>query len=1139
MKRLWVAAALAPLSFAAAAHAQVTISNGITSIATDTANNGQPSDVIIGAGGSVKPTTAGTASAQTVAVTMNSSNNVTNNGTISAQGLNYTTGILAQVAAGGYTATIDNTGPISISETNSLPTNSTNGIATGPFAIGTNRFGIDVEGGPLTGTLIATTAVPGIAVGDLIALTNNGGTITITGENSAGIQIGAGGLVGDLQDSGTITVTGDNSFGIHALGPINGNVAITVGITATGQNTVGVALDQGATGTVDISSAITVTGFHSLTPPSSTNQIKSLVSSQLLPGGPAVTIGGSVGDGISVDAPIAAVTATSTVAAVVGTTGGTITAEGSTALEIGSTAAGAGPITIGAGPSGSSLLIGGTVLSTGLYQNFNAEGIQIGSNNGAAVSLPGGINITGSVSASTVSTSLTAQDGAGDPISGTAIGLHLMPGAAVGAGGINIGEASVIGGVLSASSASSLITGPGNTVTALQIDPGAGSGVTLTNYGTISASITGITAVLNGPPAAGGLVGTATAISDKSGAITAINNYGAIVATITPVVPTQTVASTASAIAIDKSQNTGNVIITQSQAPLIPATSSTSATAPTPPSITGDVLFGSGAATLNLQAGTLTGAVSFGASAGNVLDIEGGAVMTGALSEATGGQLALTVSGGGLGGTLNMTQANAVALSSLTIGKAGVVDFTVDPSQSKTGVFNVAGSANLAAGAQIGINLISTSTQTQTFTLITTTGTLTSGTTDQSLLGPSTYLANETINATTGAAGTVSVTVSPKTAAQLGLNPAEAAAYPAILSQLSQNNANGNTYLDAGVTADVLSKLDRADFIHIYDQFLPDFEGGPFDSLVVGQQQIAQAEADAPIKLQTDDTRGWVQEIGFLDDRQDTTSANGYRAGGFGVIGGLEEARGDSAVGLSASFLTDGIRNDREAPGGLVSSEALQVGAYWRDGTGGEGLNMHASINGGYVYLSSDRLLFDENNAGVVNLFREAKSQWNGATAAAEFGASYQIPIGRFYIRPEVIADYILLYESAFVEHGGGVSMDLGVDSRTSEEASVLGDLVIGADMGGANHWRPELTLGWRQIVSGGAGDTTAHFLNDGGKPGASFTLSPQVQDRGSLLARIGIRAGGNFADFSADAGGELSQNYQVYNARAVARFLF
>ena len=103
----------------------------------------------------------------------------------------------------------------------------------------------------------------------------------------------------------------------------------------------------------------------------------------------------------------------------------------------------------------------------------------------------------------------------------------------------------------------------------------------------------------------------------------------------------------------------------------------------------------------------------------------------------------------------------------------------------------------------------------------------------------------------------------------------------------------------------------------------------------------------------------------------------------------------------------------------------------------------------------------------------------------------------------------------------------------------MLGDLVIGADMGGANHWRPELTLGWRQIVSGGAGDTTAHFLNDGGKPGASFTLSPQVQDRGSLLARIGIRAGGNFADFSADAGGELSQNYQVYNARAVARFLF
>ena len=591
------------------------------------------------------------------------------------------------------------------------------------------------------------------------------------------------------------------------------------------------------------------------------------------------------------------------------------------------------------------------------------------------------------------------------------------------------------------------------------------------------------------------------------------------------------------------SGNTTGVTVTQTQAPVIPAVAATSTTAATSattpaaaPAITGDVLFGSGNANLNLLAGTLTGAVSFGSGTANTLDIENGAVLTGALTEAAGGGLGVTVGANGanaLTSTLNMTTVSQVSLTGLNVGASGQVIFTVDPHAGTAGQFNILGSgtATLAAGAKIGLNLVSAQPGSQTFTLITTTGTLTSGATDQSLLGPTPFLFNASINTTTGAAGSVSVTVSPRTAAQLGLNPAETAAYAAIFSRLSQTA----TDLDPGVATDVLSKTNRSDFIHIYDQFLPDYAGGPFDSLVVGQAQIAQAEADAPIKLNTDGPRGWVQEIGYLDNRQDTATANGYRAGGFGVVGGLEQARGDSAIGVSAAFVTDGVKNDRQGPGGLVSTAGVEFGVYWRDGSPIDGLNLHASLNGGYLFISNHRLLFDQDSAGTVGLFREAKGQWNGLTASGEFGASYQVPIGRFYVRPEVIADYVYLYEGAFTEHGGGVSEDLAVASRNSSEASVTGDLVFGADLGGVNHWRPEVTLGWREVVSGGPGDTTARFISGG----PSFTLSPQFQDKGSLIARIGVHAGGNFADFSADAGGQLNETYQVYNARAVARFLF
>jgi hypothetical protein len=434
----------------------------------------------------------------------------------------------------------------------------------------------------------------------------------------------------------------------------------------------------------------------------------------------------------------------------------------------------------------------------------------------------------------------------------------------------------------------------------------------------------------------------------------------------------------------------------------------------------------------------------------------------------------------------------------------------------------------LAAGSKIGLNIISADPSVQTFTLVTTTGTLTSAEPASTLLGQTPFLFDTSLSETTGAGGSIVATVSPKTAAELGLNAAESAAYTAIFDQLKSDQ-------DATVTTDVLSKTNRQDFIHLYDQFLPDFEGGAFDTLVAGQLQLAQAEADTPLKLQTDEPHGWVQEIGYLNYRQDTGAANGYHAGGFGIIGGIEQAHGDSAVGVAAAFITDGVVDDRQGPGALVSGSGVELGVYWRYGAPDDGLAMHASVNGGYLLFSNHRLLFDENNAGTVNLFREAKSTWNAGTATAEFGASYQIPIGRFYVRPEVIADYIYLYESAFSEHGGGPSMDLAVASRTSAEGSVQGDLIMGMDMGGVYHWRPELTLGWREVISGGPGDTTARFISGG----PSFTLSPKFDDKGSLIARLGVHAGGQYADFSANAGGQYNSTYQVYDARAVARFLF
>src|SRR5215469_2786329 len=105
-KRLMAAAAVAPLMLGyQAAHAQsLTISSDTsTPVATATAVSGGPGDITISSGATftIKDTTP--------AITVNSNNNVVNNGTITSNNINNATGILIQ---GPYSGTVVNTGTI-------------------------------------------------------------------------------------------------------------------------------------------------------------------------------------------------------------------------------------------------------------------------------------------------------------------------------------------------------------------------------------------------------------------------------------------------------------------------------------------------------------------------------------------------------------------------------------------------------------------------------------------------------------------------------------------------------------------------------------------------------------------------------------------------------------------------------------------------------------------------------------------------------------------------------------------------------------------------------------------------------------------------------------------------------------------
>jgi len=1188
MKRLWVAAALAPLTLAATpALAQTctgtpvvcTVSNSSTTpLTTATVNSGSAANIAVT--GSIAP-----ALTSPTAITVNSSNTVNNSGSISYSALTGpATGILVN---GGVSTLITNTGAITLSET-TTGTSTVEGYTSGPFANGSNRYGIEIMPGVVTGVADAdnpgNTTTPAFERPTVI---DSSGSISVIGENSAGIYNQAT-LNGDLVIGGTISVTGgslattanpgtnsDVSYGVHSTGAINGNVYLTGSISATGQNAVGVALDQGVNGALSIGDTIVATGYRSTTNPGLT--IAPLLNAdQVLQGGPGVYIGGSVTNGVNVVAAVAAVAATSTTAAVTAVSAGSISSYGSApALLIG----GQNAITIGkVGTTSSDLTIGGVVSAQGVYDNnatsitptnsattanpnqnvplYNATAIQLGGINNlpvaiggvasgasfGAVTLADGMSITGSVGTNT----LSSIAGHGD-----AIALDVGSGASILGSGLNVSGTLAATAMVNVGVGSTGVTSS----TALQIDQG-GALNTLTNSGTIEASITPLlTLTGNIENYTGGTTGNPTAVLDSAGSLTSITNTN----TISALFATSAGVITARGTAFNLTANTAGVTLTQSY---FPTASLPSGVTTLNPSITGDILFGSGKATLNVEAGTINGNLVYGSNTGNALNIGDVAIpstaasttvpaVSGGLYQAAGGSLALNIASGSLTVTNPLSTSvggstSSMNLSSLNVGATGQLTLTVNPVVSATNAtptaaeFLVSGATNIASGAKIGLDLTSKVSSAETFVLIQNTGggLFNAGTITTNFVGGVPFIYSPTLtlagNGTT--TGSLSITLTPKTAADLtGFTAAEKAEYGAFFNAFSTDT--GSASQTGSVLADVLSKSDQASFKQTYDQFLPDFAGGPYQTLELGQESIYRAEQDAPLKLQTDQQRGWVQEIGYLDHR-DNTDSGGYNGSGFGVVGGVEDAHGDSAVGLTAAFLTTHIKDSAQSAAGHLAGSMVEGGAYWR--SGGSGLNFNASVNGGWAFFDSQRMLVDTSSPDPVTgattaLVRVAQSNWNGGVVAAHVGVSYPMTEGRFYFRPEGWVDYYALFESGHDERGGGSAFDLAVAARTSQETIGQADLVMGMTFGDSMKWRPELTVGYRDVVEGGPAATTARFESGG----SSFTLTPNFQDKGGLLGRLGIRAGGQFADFSADAGGEYRNGSQTYDARAAARFLF
>jgi len=576
---------LTALIWAGQAMAQsTTVSTDTTTpLVTSTAGN-----ITVNPGATIKP-------ASGTAVTIDSDATLTNNGVIQFQDKNGVNGVVVQ---GGHTASITNGGTIQVDDT-STPTTDSNGILHGPFANGSDRFGIRLTG-------------PGLVTGSISSLA--AGVITVKGDNSAGILLETG-ISGSVSSLGALTAQGTNAYGLHAIGAIGGDLTLNGTITANGQNAQAISVgDVG--GAININGLVSATGYRYTQRSTSTDFLKLLAPDDLLQGGATVTVAGNVGKGILLDS--VSTTDSSGVTSVVAAN--VTSNSGAPALLVGGDASHNITVgNVGTGADAFGVEIKGTAAGSGVYDGISATGVQLGVVGGGTVNTSGGVRITGTVAATAYAAS--------------AYGLHINSGATA---SIIRNEGS-LAGVLGSDAA-------GASAHALMIEAGAVT-PSLQNTGNITANVTG-------------QVGDAIAIQDRSGTLSEIENIHLISTGRSLSDPT--VPITGHSIALDLSANTSGVhlIQTDPSAGVTPPSivgeirtgSGGDRLELLAGTVTGDISLGAGANALTVDGGaTVSGALT---AQGGTLAL---AVGSGSLTVKSASQLSLTSLALGAGSSTILT----------------------------------------------------------------------------------------------------------------------------------------------------------------------------------------------------------------------------------------------------------------------------------------------------------------------------------------------------------------------------------------------------------------------------------------------------------------------------------------------------
>jgi len=1080
IRHLFASTAIPALAVAisTSSFAQVEITDArTTSVETSTAGDGGvPADVTIAAGGSVTVTTG-------TAVTLDSDNDLINGGAISTTDANDTTGVLI----GGVTGNFTNNGSITLS--GAAPTD---GITpTSDIVTGTGRTGILISGAsPFTGNVTSA------------------GSVTVQGQNSAGIRLAnMSSMTGDILQSGGVSVYGRDSVGVDIAGDLTGNLTVSSQISATGENSQGLNIAGDVSGTTTVSGIITSAAFVDAngniiaTRPSLAGRTVLAESGNLRQAGSAVQVSGNISGGIHFsqvrDAETDVLLSTSAVNMIGSAPAILIDGDG-TPIAIGIV----GQIT---DPNDENFdadlqyafVNQGTLISDGFLDDVDATTFSL-----QDAQLNGGLNNSGEMRATVYRSGL---DPAGDPLTHDSHARVIV----IGGGGIaerinNSGAILARGfeAIDSAFADPDNVQTP-NTVYATAIEVFAGGSMeSLSNIGRITALVTGRD-------------GEAVAIRDASGTFIELNNSGIIEALGINADLTGDTTPTFNLIALDLSANTTGFTLNQT------VFTDPDTEVATEPAITGDILLGSGADTVNIAGGTVDSDISFGDGADRLL-VSGGSAVTGSLSDSDG-QLEIMVTDSS---SLTINSADNFNITTATIDSTSTYAPFINPETGEASVMMASGDVTFEDGATIDPRLATVLVDPSTSFTIVQAGNLIASANFGSTRGDnSPFLYDTVLTRDPMNTNALILTLSLRDTDQLGLDPAQAGVNGAVFASVFEALQNSDTLGSAFV-----GLTDEASFNSAYNQLLPEFSAAAVQFVMAnidGATGAVGSHLNSARRSQEKPGGLWIEQFAFYADKDITGLSEQYRGYGFGITGGLDTAFGPfHNAGINFGFATTEVEDvlGVDEPLDVLT---VQAGLYGGMEFGKVGIDLYAG--GGYNDFEANR------NVVIGNFSESAQADWSGYHFNGSATAGYTANFGKYYLRPSASLSYLNMNENAFIEEGGAAIIQQ-IDARQVDIGTAVGMLQFGAKFDRDRSWlSPSIRVGYRNDFINGGIITQGSFVN--GQAPLAF-LSDGLAPSGVIFG-LSFATGSDYASFAFDYDTDIRSGYIRHTARVVLRLIF